>query len=397
MAVHALHVEPQHSRFGGGTLAFERWTLDCSRAGMFISRLHRTTIAAVTTSTEAPDRVRKLSRVFAGIGRAVFGMGLILQGLGHAVFASRGAGALEPSGIGRVSMFVTSTFALVGFVVAGLGRFGVTPFCKSWRLVAVSAALASVTAILAFGDRDLGSGLFIDAAVLLALYGHPFRSSVGSVARAGVIRRGLNAIGVAFGVYVAVAAITRPWHQSWGSTAEERAMSLPGDPVGRNPAYEVNHAITIARPPEMVWPWLAQIGQDRGGFYSYQWLENLFGVHIVNAELIHPEWQRREIGELVRAVQPTWARGLLGDSLGWRVTTFDVNHALVIEPWGAFVLVPQSDGTTRVLVRSKVADRHAPVWGAALSFATFEIPHFIMERGMLRGLRSRAERSLPLE
>jgi hypothetical protein len=68
-------------------------------------------------------------------------------------------------------------------------------------------------------------------------------------------------------------------------------MPLPGDDLVPDPGYE--HTRDVRAPAEEVWPWLAQIGQGRGGFYSYEWLENLAGCDIHNADEIRPEWQRR--------------------------------------------------------------------------------------------------------
>jgi hypothetical protein len=73
------------------------------------------------------------------------------------------------------------------------------------------------------------------------------------------------------------------------------------------------------------------------------------------------------------------------------VTHVEPERALVLAWWGAFVLVPTPENRTRLFVRSKVSDPKVPVWGAALSFAIFELPHFIMERQMLRGIKARAE------
>ncbi|WP_220222492.1 hypothetical protein [Haloplanus salinus] len=59
-------------------------------------------------------------------------------------------------------------------------------------------------------------------------------------------------------------------------------------------------AITIDAPPDAIWPWLRQLGQEQGGFYSYEWAENLVGLDIHNAERIIPDWQTLKIGDAVR-------------------------------------------------------------------------------------------------
>ena len=121
-------------------------------------------------------------------------------------------------------------------------------------------------------------------------------------------------------VYIGVATALWPWHRTWGTTIAEQFMSLPGDDVIRDPAHELMHGITIDAPPEAVWPWLAQIGQDRAGFYSYDWLERAFLADVHNADEIRPEWQHQAAGEFVRATQPGYLGGLFGRDLGWRIT-----------------------------------------------------------------------------
>ena len=94
----------------------------------------------------------------------------------------------------------------------------------------------------------------------------------------------LPLIALLFGVYV---VFLHPWLIAWGVTAEEQQLLLPGDDA--DPARYVTRAIDIGAPPSAVWPWILQMGQDRGGFYSNTWLENLFGADVHNAQGIHPE------------------------------------------------------------------------------------------------------------
>ena len=99
----------------------------------------------------------------------------------------------------------------------------------------------------------------------------------------------------------AYAFFVRPWHLKWGATEEELNMSLPGDGLVQNPKLNATHAITINAPVRDVWPWLVQVGQNRGGFYSYTWLENLVGCEMRNADQIVPEWQELKVGDEVWA------------------------------------------------------------------------------------------------
>ena len=80
----------------------------------------------------------------------------------------------------------------------------------------------------------------------------------------------------------------RPWHLKWGATEEEQKMSLPGDELVEHPKLNSTHAITINAATKDVWPWVVQMGQRRGGFYSYTFLENLVGCQMRNANEIVP-------------------------------------------------------------------------------------------------------------
>lgn len=177
---------------------------------------------------------------------------------------------------------------------------------------------------------------------------------------------------------IAYEAGPAPWMRSWGSTPEERRRALPGDELVPEPGLIVTHAITIDAPAEAVWPWVAQIGQDRGGFYSYEWLENLAGCEIRNADRVHPEWQQRQIGEPVP---------LFPGTPGLPVTVFEPGRALGLEGWGLLLVEPAGAGRSRLIVRGRIAR------GAATAFylTLLEIPHFVMERQMLLGIKRRAE------
>jgi hypothetical protein len=204
--------------------------------------------------------------------------------------------------------------------------------------------------------------------------------SVAAVARATLLRRRpppLACLGtVATVVY---ALVIRPWHLRWGAEAGEEQLRLPGDELLPEGGTQILHAVTIDAPVEEVWPWVAQLGQDRGGFYSYEWLENLAGCEMKNADGVHPEWQQRELGEIVH----------LHPAGGLRVSVFEPGRALGLEGWGTFVLEPRAADRTRLIARGGV-----PRGRAGVSYALLmEVPHFLMERRMLLGIKERAERN----
>src|SRR4051794_12114413 len=169
----------------------------------------------------------------------------------------------------------------------------------------------------------------------------------------------------------AYAAVGRPLMLHWGATCADLRKPLPGDEPGHT--VQSTRAVTIQAPVDAVWPWLAQIGQDRAGFYSYEALENLAGCGLHNAGEIHPEWQRRAPGETV----PLHRR------YGLPVARFEAGRALVLEGWGAFVLEPLGPERTRLIVRSRTPRGAAGVASALL----IEIPHFVMDRKMLLGIK----------
>jgi hypothetical protein len=192
-------------------------------------------------------------------------------------------------------------------------------------------------------------------------------------------RRPRRAVALGAELVAAYLAVGRPLMLHWGANFEEVHKRLPGDEMVPGPAVQSTRAVTIDAPVEAVWPWLAQLGQDRGGFYSYESLENLAGCHMHNADAVHPEWQERRPGDTV----PLHPRS------GLRVTRFEPGHVLALEHWGAFVLEPYGAERTRLIARGRTPRGPASIAAALL----LEIPHFVMERKMLLGIKRRAERT----
>jgi hypothetical protein len=177
--------------------------------------------------------------------------------------------------------------------------------------------------------------------------------------------------------------VLHPWLMNWGARPDERTMTLPGDAAA--PSAYFTRAITIDAPPDAVWPWLLQIGQDRAGFYSYTWLENLTGADIHNANEIHPTWQQRTIGDKVPMAGAPLRR-LGGEATLLTVRIVEPERVIADLP-GRFVLLPQVDETTRVLLREPLAipERSGVAW------VVWDPLHFVMEQRMLRGIKERAE------
>ena len=185
----------------------------------------------------------------------------------------------------------------------------------------------------------------------------------------------------------------RRYHLRWNATDAEVQDALPGDEFLPSADLQATRAVTIKTPADAVWPGLAQMGQGRGGLYSYDALENLLGLDIHSADRIHPEWQDIKAGDhfhLAPAASADLEIGRVdhGKTLVLRVPP-DSPPGPFDFSW-AFVLRPQSDGTTRLLVRERYAYR---TWWTPFMVEAVELASFIMSRRMLKGIRNRAEGS----
>ena len=195
-----------------------------------------------------------------------------------------------------------------------------------------------------------------------------------------------GSLAAALAAYVAV---VRPRHLRWGATVTEAEEYLPGDEFVPQCTESSTHAITIEAPTEAVWPWLAQIGQDKAGFYSYTWLENLVGCRMPRAERIVPEFQDLRIGDKVwlHPKAPPLPALLIEQG---RTIVLGSN---MDEPgtW-AFYLKKIDAKTTRLVVRGRGAMKPGLLrWMG--QYVLFEPAHFIMERKMLLSIKQHAEES----
>jgi hypothetical protein len=189
--------------------------------------------------------------------------------------------------------------------------------------------------------------------------------------------------------------LARGRYLRWGATADELAATLPGDELMPHASITATRAISIAAPADDVWPWIAQLGQGRGGFYTYDFLENLVGCDMHNADRIVPEWQSIAVGDEVR----------LHPEVALRVAAVKRGMALVLRggiPMGtvappydftwAFAVRAQADGTARLVVRERYAYTR---WWSALLVEPVQLISFIMSRQMLLGIRRRAQDMAP--
>ena len=323
----------------------------------------------------------------------ILGWLVIAHGLSHAVLPMRGS--LVPLWTGDWMPVALYGISMVGFVAAGLGLLGLRPLDRVISPLLVLASGASLVAILVLNDPRLWFGAACDLALLLvglwrAYGGWPSHPSHRPIWHVAAVAMGFTVLS-----YVGVAAFSYPSHRTWGTTREELAMPLPGDAEPRDRALELQHAVTIDAPAEDIWVWLVQLGQDRAGFYSYDWLERAIGLGIRNVTDVRPEWQALQAGDVVRATPPSYLGGLLSE-VAWTVGDVTPDRALVLEDRGSFVLHPISDERTRFIIRSQMGNRNRSVWASAASLLGFQLPHFIMQRRMMLTIKALAEQRYAL-
>jgi len=208
----------------------------------------------------------------------------------------------------------------------------------------------------------------------------------------------LAAVAVMLGAYL---LLVRPWFLRWGASDAEIHQTMPGDELSKAPAYVATRSITIKAPAELVWRWVVQVGQDRAGFYSYTWLENLFRADMHNANRTVDDWQMRNVGDTVWLARSDRYQGMARQT----VALVTPNRALVlVSPsdyerisaggraqgsW-AFILERVDPQTTRLILRS-LSGPSGSVWQKGFSYLLFDPAHFIMERKMMLGIKKRAE------
>jgi hypothetical protein len=182
----------------------------------------------------------------------------------------------------------------------------------------------------------------------------------------------------------------------WGTVDTEATHSMQGDELVPKPKWSYTLGLAVNAPPAAVWPWVAQIGQGRGGFYTYQTLENMVGCKITNATEILPDHQHPAVGGGI-ILHP--------DAPPLRIEIVDPPETLVLfgsaadiggeESWGRstwqFVVNSGPDGGSRLLTRGRYD--HSPDWKSRLAFGRFplEVISFVMSRKMMLEIKRLAE------
>ncbi len=197
------------------------------------------------------------------------------------------------------------------------------------------------------------------------------------------LQRTLAGLGIVLVVLVLGYLVIRPVHLRWGASDADLLHPMPGALSGSS----WTRAILIEATPEQIWPWLVQFGQGRGGWYSYDWLENLLGFDIHTADRLLPAYQNPQIGtpicmsgsfcpSAVYVLEPyRWFGWQATDEAGKPVWTF------------VFGLFPEGENHTRLVVR----ESFDPVFMPPAAVIALEIPDVVMELKMLDTLKARAE------
>ena len=209
------------------------------------------------------------------------------------------------------------------------------------------------------------------------------------------------------------AYIISPWLLTNGATNGELSMALPGDIFIPNPKVKMTQAITIDAPPQKVWPWLVQIGQDRAGFYSYERLERLLGFGIHNTYRVDSNWQSLKAGDFVKfhqngigmqvvSVEKEKNILMLTDSRKPMNPASEKKELSLSLPEGMYMvwdwdfnLYQLPDNKTRLIIRAYADWSYSnPVLQGLLNF-TVGLPSSIMQQQMLNEIKQCSEGNHP--
>jgi hypothetical protein len=184
----------------------------------------------------------------------------------------------------------------------------------------------------------------------------------------------------------ATAPLYRHWHRRWGATDEEVRGSMPGDEIVPEASFNATRAISIDAPPEMVWPWIVQMGYRRAGFYTYALLDN---AGYESADRIVDRYQAPKAGDWIPMSKK------VNETTAFKVKAFEINEWLLWEKpdstW-AWKLIPLDGGRTRLISRLKQHYAWEKPGMAFFTLVLLEFGDFPMMRRVLKGIKVRAER-----
>jgi hypothetical protein len=191
--------------------------------------------------------------------------------------------------------------------------------------------------------------------------------------------------------------------QTYGSTSLERQARMPGDGIVSKAQFVIAHGITINAPPEIVWPWLVQMGWHRGGWYTARWVDKLlFPANRASADHVVEKFQDLQVGDFIPDGAPESECGFVVEQLEpLRLLVLHSRSHLPLEwrrsgrasvdwTWVFNVVPLDSGGRARLIFRWRAATR--PWWLTLSIWAVIVPADFLMSRDMLRGVKRRAER-----
>ena len=180
----------------------------------------------------------------------------------------------------------------------------------------------------------------------------------------------------------------RRWMARWGTTPSDLTRVMAGDRLIVDPTYSGTMAVIVNARPEHIWPWLVQMGYQRGGLYSYDWLDRLF--RFSGSSECHPdtpEFQHLAVGDTIP----------VGQGRSWPVATIEPRRALVLDMrapaasigCGSSASTRSTEKRTLLVSRSRV---HARTTLGLAADVCIEPAGFVMTRRMLLGLKQWADR-----
>ncbi|MES1217805.1 MAG: hypothetical protein ABUT20_20030 [Bacteroidota bacterium] len=207
-----------------------------------------------------------------------------------------------------------------------------------------------------------------------------------------IIKRAAKLISV-IAVFVIVFYIVflRYFMMHWGASISESERIYIGDSVVEKPDYVNILAVTIDKPSSVIWPWVAQMGVNKGGFYSYTWLENIFGCQLHNADRIHSEWQNPAAGDY----EPVCKSAEKSNMPGWTILYVEPGKSLVYKSTGdsswtmGYYIDSVNATTSRLITRMRYTSPRT-FWEYITDKVWMEWAHCIMQKGSINGIKKRA-------
>ena len=211
--------------------------------------------------------------------------------------------------------------------------------------------------------------------------------------------------GAAFMLFCLLTPFLNGRRARWGATAREVERELPGDELVLHPRWGYTHAVTIQAEPAGVWPWIVQIGQGRGGFYTYELLENLVGCNIQNVDSVKADLQALKVGDGIKlhpeapplpvaAVEPgemLLLHSQMDPRTGGQLDSISGDPEKAVNTTWLFFVEPCAGGATRLITRGLYAYESSLLNNIFMGRFFLEPISFVMERKMLLTIKRLVE------